>query len=178
MSPLPAWPHVMAHEPDEVRARLVHPVEHFDPDCPHTLVYAPCCGRRMPADAILDLHDVPGTVVAGGNHRPPQDHDWLCTDCMGILLADPVSGWTRPSLFAAMGAPDDVLRHELARLITDREELAHHKRMHEDAMRGVFTLKGYRPVESYQAHHASLATIPRDHPLLQRPPLQTSTGGR
>jgi hypothetical protein len=83
------------------------------------MVVAPCCGRRTAADTVLDVRDVPGTVVRGGGHQPAAEHDWLCDACRGRLIADPSNDWTRSALMSACGAPVDMVREHRARELAD-----------------------------------------------------------
>lgn len=98
----------LASFPDLVRQVLVH--EDSDPTCGHIEVYAPCCGRRTAADSILDVRDVPTTIVRGGNFLPPRDHGWLCDGCRQLLYIDPSNEWTRSRLYSAVGSDPEHVR--------------------------------------------------------------------
>jgi hypothetical protein len=103
------WPMTLADSP-AIMAEYHVPDTPFDTASGTTEVFAPCCGRRCPADCVLDVRHVPGTVVAAGGVRPPRDHDWLCDGCRFRLYADPAGGWTRSRLLALCGAPPDAVR--------------------------------------------------------------------
>jgi len=94
--------------------------ENGDPTCSHVEVIAPCCGRKTAADSILDVRDAPGTVVAGGGHLPPKDHDWLCDGCRHRLYADPSNDWTRSRLYSAVGSDPEHVRMLHARELADQ----------------------------------------------------------
>jgi hypothetical protein len=94
----------LGHDPKEMRKHAAHE-EPTEPGCV-TFVFAPCCGRLTAADAVLDVRGVRGTVVSGGGHRHPVDHDWLCDGCQFRLVHDPKNTWTAATLHkAAGGAP-------------------------------------------------------------------------
>lgn len=98
----------------------------FDPTCRTTPVRSPCCGRRTPADTVLDCRHIKGTVARGGNVRPAKDHDWLCDGCVHLLWRDPSNAWTPSTLFDAMGAPDAIVVHHRARELAREKERADH----------------------------------------------------
>ena len=82
---------------------------------PSSSVFAPCCGRKTSADAVVDVRQVPKTVVRAGGCRPGKDHGWLCDGCRTRLLRDRGNGWT-PSRFArATGEPWGVVKDLRAR---------------------------------------------------------------
>ncbi len=84
---------------------------------PTSSVYAPCCGRKTSADVIVDVRQVPTTLVCAGGVRAAMDHEWLCDGCRTRLVRDRANGWT-PSRFArATGEPWEVVRDLRAREI-------------------------------------------------------------
>jgi hypothetical protein len=83
------------------------------------LVYAPCCGRRTPADTVMDLRAVPNTHVRAAGKRPLADLDFACDGCVSRLLRDPSNPWTRSALLSAIGAPAAVVADHLIRERTD-----------------------------------------------------------
>lgn len=113
------WGKTLAHAPDRMRELRVFQDVPFDPTLSNTEVFAPCCGRRCAADCVVDVRDIPGTIVRGGNRREAQDHDWLCDGCLFLLYADPSSDWTKSMLMEARGAPAalvaEVRTEEVAR---------------------------------------------------------------
>lgn len=78
-------------------------------------VYAPCCGRRVAADQVIDARTVPGTVVRG------RDHDWLCDGCWARMIRDPANGWKQSSWFRAVGAPAEVIRNVRAQEVAEEK---------------------------------------------------------
>jgi hypothetical protein len=126
-------PRTLADFPDLMRHHHVHGDEHFDPALPTTEVYAPCCGRRTPADTVSDVRGIPGTVVRGGGHLPARDHDWLCDACRTLLVWGPGSRWTHSRFLSAQGAPPNDIRLEYAREVAALvQSLDHaHKGIHE-----------------------------------------------
>lgn len=124
-APLKPWPRTLADDAKLYRRLAVHP-DDFDPTCRHGLVVAPCCGRRVAADCIVALHGLK-TVIRGGNHRPPKDHDWACTDCLHLLVRDPKNGWTYSKLARALGAPAGAIHHERAKELVHEARLAANK---------------------------------------------------
>lgn len=102
----------LAQRPDLMRRLAARP-ETFDVSCAHTMVYAPCCGRKTPADTVVSLEGLK-TEIRGGNHLPKRDHDWACDGCLHLLIHDEENGWTWSNLFATLGAPDVAIRHYLA----------------------------------------------------------------
>jgi hypothetical protein len=109
-----SWPRTVADALAMLRALAVHP-EAFDPACRETPITAPCCGRRTPADTVIDVSRIPGTIVRGGGHRAPADHDWLCDGCMHRLVLDDANSWSYSRLFSALGAPAETVRRHHAR---------------------------------------------------------------
>lgn len=105
-----AGPRTLADEPGLTRQYRVHKDAPFDPSCTTTEVFAPCCGRRVAADAVLDVRGVPGTVVRGGGHRPAKDHDWLCDGCRDRMIREAGNPWTAATLMEQCGAPIDAVR--------------------------------------------------------------------
>lgn len=96
----------------------------FDPSVPHTRVQAPCCGRYTPADTIVSLEGLT-TEIKGGNFRPKADLEWACDACLHLLVADESNDWTWSNLFSALGAPDDVVRHQLSlEVLKEAEQVA------------------------------------------------------
>lgn len=80
------------------------PRDVFDPACRATEVIAPCCGRKTPADTVLDVRAVAGTIVRG------VDHDWLCDGCSSRLVRDPANDWTQSKLMERCGAKPETVR--------------------------------------------------------------------
>jgi hypothetical protein len=109
------WDFTLADFPDMMRACVADKREHSDPLCSSTLVIAPCCGRKTPADTVLDVRTISGTVVRGGGHQEPRDHEWLCDGCVHILYRDPSNPWTPSSLLEARGAPAALVHEHRAR---------------------------------------------------------------
>lgn len=99
----------------------------FDPARGTTEVIAPCCGRRCAADCILDVREVPGTIVKGGGHQEPKDHDWLCDGCRDRMIREPSNDWSTSKLFEAAGADPATVRQIKIRERVDqleREDMA------------------------------------------------------
>lgn len=92
----------LADAPDLMRELRVFKDAPFDPSRRATEVLAPCCDRRCPADCVLDVRGVPGTVVRGGGYQDPKDHDWLCDGCRDRLTR--TTAWKPSALFALAGA--------------------------------------------------------------------------
>ena len=138
-----SWPITLADRPAMMLSLAVHP-DHVDPARSHTLVWAPCCGRRTPADTIVSLQGLT-TEIRGGNYLPKRDHDWACDACLHLLIADQSNGWTWSNLFTALGAPDAVVRHHLALEVLKEAE--------RDASRRMEWLK---PGEIYDSAYANL----------------------
>lgn len=90
-------------------------------------VEAPCCGRRCAADMVCH---VPG-------------EGWACDACRAALRRDPDSGWTRPRLMRAMGAPAAAVRREHVRKLA-RDRYVAAKRRSETVTRAEL----FRAVES------------------------------
>lgn len=101
----------LADFPDLMRDFRVFRDAPFNPSARATEVFAPCCGRRTAADAILDVRAVPGTIVRGGGYLPAVDQDWLCDGCRArlILGASGSNVWTASRLFSACGAAPEVI---------------------------------------------------------------------
>lgn len=108
-----------------VIAALISPTD--DPTIPWVEVYAPCCGRRTAADSILDVRAVPGTVVRGGGHQAPRDHEWLCDGCRQRLYADRGNDWTRSRLYSAVGSDPDHVRFLYARELAELVAMLDHR---------------------------------------------------
>jgi len=96
----------LADHPEAAQPFLVFPDEPFH-EC--ASVFAPCCGRRTCADAVLDVRGVSGTVVRAGNRYEALDHDWLCCGCRALLIADRSNSWTPSALAAATGARPETI---------------------------------------------------------------------
>lgn len=92
----------LADFPDLMRELRVFEDAPFDPKVRAIEVFAPCCGRRCPADCVLDVRNVPGTVVRGGGYQEPRDHGWLCDGCRDRLFR--TTTWKPSALFGACGA--------------------------------------------------------------------------
>lgn len=103
-------------------------------------VYAPCCGRRTMADAVLDVRRVPGTVVRAAGVRAPADHDWLCDGCRHRLYADDLNGWTPSRLHSAVGVHPDLVRAMYAHELAEHVETLNHAHRGEHAPAGVYEM--------------------------------------
>jgi hypothetical protein len=108
----------LAQCPEHLSVHIVHPGACATGRV--VVVHAPCCGRRIAADAILDVRGVPGTIVAGGGRLTPRDHDWLCDSCRQRLYADPSNAWSRSRLYAAVGASPEHVRALHARELAEQ----------------------------------------------------------
>lgn len=150
------WWHSLADHPQAMRSVAVHR-DGFDESCAHSLVVAPCCGRHRRADSIVALHGLK-TVIKGGNHLPARDHNWACTDCLDLLVRDPSNGWTWSKLYRALGADAGTIRHHRARELQVEEEKADHA-----------AGRGHNPQESFEKHHAALASGVRELPGTEPP---------
>ena len=123
------WSYTLADYP-----RLVAPIivkANGDPRNPLTFVVAPCCGRHTPADTIVDVRSIPGTIVRGGGYRPAEDHDWLCDGCLDRMYREPDNDWTLSKMLEARGAPAALVTEHRARewmLDAEREEHARDKK--------------------------------------------------
>lgn len=105
-----SWPKTLADEPSLVDAIRVHLDAPFDARVSATEVYAPCCGRRVTANAIIDVRHVRGTFVTGSGRDPSKDQEWLCDACRARMFRDPSNAWTRATLYALCGAPAEAIR--------------------------------------------------------------------
>ena len=103
----------LADVPALMRAFAVHPKD-FDPAVPHIQVWAPCCGRKTPADTVVSLEGLT-TEIRGGNIQPKRDLDWACDGCIHLLILDQTNGWTWSNLYQALGAPQELVRECVAR---------------------------------------------------------------
>lgn len=133
----------IADFPEIAAPLLVYPERPFTAT---SLVRCPCCGRRVTADSVVDVRAVPGTVIRGGGHRAPQDHDWLCDGGLHLVYHHQPNGWTRSKLYRALGAPAAVVREHRAR------EIAHAVRL-SDAKAG-------RQHNEGDAYSAALNSLP------------------
>lgn len=115
----------------------------------NAIVRAPCCGFLRSASEIVDVRDVPGTIVKGGGVGPAKDHDWLCSGCRGRMIRDKRNSWTTSKLMEARGAP--------AQHVVDwraREDLA-------EGRRAAFARgEAFKPGEYYEA---ALERHTKDH---------------
>lgn len=136
------WSFTLADYPDLVRPLLVKPGS--DPTRSTALVFAPCCGRRTPADTIVDVRAIPDTVVRGGGTGEPKDHGWLCDGCLDRLYRDPKNDWTLSKMLEARGAPAVLVNEHKAREWMAQAEREHHKR---DVVRTFES--GFRPDDTY-----------------------------
>jgi hypothetical protein len=154
----PLWPTTIADRPELMRALWVHEGQQhaeFDPSCGATEIFAPCCGRKTAAFTVVALHGLE-TIIRGGNHQPPQDHDWACDGCLHLLILDNSNGWTWSKLYRALGAPAKTIRHYRAQEMQIEAE----KRIHaEDAMRDPAERIGANPQHEYEKAHASLPDV-------------------
>lgn len=148
------WPVTLADRPEMVAALAVHR-QGLDPSCRHSMVKAPCCGRRSPADTIVSLRGLK-TEIRGGNHRRKEDLEWACDGCLHLLIADQSNGWTWSKLFHALGAPHEVIRHHRARELALEQERA-------------AAGEWFNPQEAYEHAHRSLPHGMRDLPGTERP---------
>lgn len=156
----------LADRPELMRALAVRP-EAFDPTCSLTPVWAPCCGRKTPADTIISLEGLT-TEIRGGNHLPKQNLNWACDGCRHLLILDESNGWTWSNLFAALGAPDHIVRHYLAREIEQEARLAADR---DDAIRrrAGQPLVGFNPQEVFETAHEHLPEDLSTDRATQRP---------
>lgn len=160
------WPITLADRSALMRELAVHKTN-FDPSCGHTLVWAPCCGRRTPADTIVSLHGL-RTEIRAGNHLPKRDHDWACDGCLHLLVLDDSNGWSWSNLFAALGAPDHIVRHHLAQEI-EREARLDTNRRDADRQRQGLEPAGFNPQEIYETAHEHLPLDLSTIPATRRP---------
>jgi hypothetical protein len=164
----PLWPTTLADRPELMREMWVHAGQQhaeFDPSCGATQVFAPCCGRKTAAFTVVSLHGLT-TVIRGGNHLPPQDHDWACDGCLHLLILDNSNGWTWSKLYRALGAPADIIRHYRAEELM----LAAEKKAHaDDGARAPHLRVGVNPQLEYEKAHASLPAGVREIPGTDRP---------
>jgi len=150
MSPT-SWSRTLADEPELMRRFWADAKRGkvFDASNPSTMVLAPCCGRRTPADTVIDCRAIPGTIVRGGNWQEEKDHDWLCDGCVHILYRDPAKGWPRWKLLEARGAPAAHVQEHRARHLAYQTQVA-------DSRAG-------RPHEPERVLSESRVTVAREH---------------
>jgi hypothetical protein len=164
----PLWPTTIADRPELMRQLWVHEGQQhaeFDPSCGATEIFAPCCGRKTAAFTVVALHGLE-TIIRGGNHQPPQDHDWACDGCLHLLILDESNGWTWSKLYRALGAPAGIIRHYRAKEIEHDEEMKSHAA---DATRAPDQRTGFNPQVAYEKAHASLPAGVREIPGTDRP---------
>lgn len=106
------WSFTINDFPDLCRPYLVDPSS--DPSVGTSEIYAPCCKRKTPADTVVDVRAIEGTVVSGGGAFEPRDHDWLCDGCLHRLYADPTNEWTKSKMLEARGAPAALVHRHRA----------------------------------------------------------------
>lgn len=163
-----SWPVTLADRPLLMRRFWAREGEEdavFDSSLSTTLVFAPCCGRRTPADTVVSLSGLV-TEIRGGNIRPKANLDWACDGCRHLLILDQSNSWTWSKLFRALGAPAEVVRHERAREIQqDAEQIAHAT----DALRPDSQKTGFNPGEAYDVALASLPVGVRELLGTERP---------
>jgi len=109
-----------------------------EPVTPTSTVFAPCCGRRTSADAVVDVRAVPNTVVSPGRRGVGEDQDWLCDACRTRMTREgrqkrirairrghtiPNNVWTDSKLARAIGEPWEVVRRLRAKEIVREREL-------------------------------------------------------
>jgi hypothetical protein len=104
----------LADFPAIVAQLLVQPDED-DPTLPTAMIKAPCCGRHTTAESVIDVRNVPNTVVRAGGIYEPNDHDWLCDGCQFRLIADETNDWTSSKLLEACGAPAQTVNEHVVR---------------------------------------------------------------
>lgn len=94
---------------------------------PSMTVRAPCCGRKTPADTVLDLRGVSGTVFrpTRGPRRAAVDQPWACDACRTALTRQPGGAWPASRLWQVLGAPAHMVKDNEA-----REELRRRRRAH------------------------------------------------
>lgn len=151
-----SWPVTLADRPGlmlEYWARAGDPNAEFDPTLSTTLVFAPCCGRRTPADTVVSLEGLV-TEIRGGNFRPKANLDWACDGCRHLLILDESNDWTWSKLYRALDAPAEVIRHERARELQIEAEVIAHA---EDALKPSIERIGINPTVAYET---ALATLP------------------
>lgn len=119
------WDFTLADFPEIARQYLVSGTD----VTPTAMVYAPCCQRRTPADTVIDVRAVKGTIVAGGGIFPPQDHDWLCDGCQHRMVLDRRNAWTRSALLEARNAPASLVAIHRAWEWTEDAVRAEHRRL-------------------------------------------------
>jgi hypothetical protein len=151
----------MADFPDFMEAFAVHH-EVFDPTVRHTQVFAPCCRRKTAADSVVYLGEL-RTEIRAGNIMPKEDLDWACDACLNLLIADGANGWTWSNLYTALGAPDEVVRHELSlEVLKEAEQAASRQK------------EWLNPGEVYDSAYANLPADLTDDIATQRPDLEPS----
>lgn len=154
------WPVTLADRPLLMRQYWVHankPGAVFDPTLSTTRVFAPCCGRKTPADTVVSLEGLV-TEIKGGNYRPKANLDWACDGCRHLLIADQSNGWTWAKLFHALGAPASAIRYERAKELVREEERAASDRK-----------EWFSPGEAFERVHSNLLSDVRDLPGTERP---------
>lgn len=161
-----SWPMTLADWPELMRALAVHP-DNFDPTVAHTRVWAPCCARQTPADTIVSLVGL-RTEIRGGNILPKRDVDWACDGCIHLLILDESNGWTWSNLFAALGAPADVVRYHVAREVEVDARRAANKTDEELARQGKERL-GVQPQEVFEQAMEHLPADLTNDPATMRP---------
>lgn len=155
-----SWPVTLADRPALMQRYYVRAKEApdtFDPSLRTTFVFAPCCGRRTPADTVVSLAGL-NTPICGGNRLPKTNLDWACDGCRHLLILDTSNGWTWSKLYRALGAPAEVVRRERAReLVRVAEQTAKIARV------------AFRPGDEYQAALNSLPADTTNVPGTERP---------
>lgn len=145
------WSKTLADDPDlmfQLRVRR-GPGDAFDRARTTTQVVAPCCGRIVAADVLIDCRDIPGTIIDAGGVRAPEDHKFLCDGCAHRMYRDPKNDWTKSKLLEARGAPA-ALVHE------------HRAREHATALRRADDERGQEH-DPAAALDSARAAIARDH---------------
>lgn len=162
------WPTILADQPVLMRQFWAHEGEEyaqFDPSCAATTVFAPCCGRKTAAFTVVSLQGLK-TVIRGGNHLPPRDHDWACDGCLHLLILDVSNGWTWSKLYRALGAPAEIIRYYRAKeMQLDAENIGHAA----DALRPPLERLGVNPQTEFEKAYASLAAGIRELPGTEAP---------
>lgn len=162
------WPTTLADRPLLMRQYWAREGEEnavFDPTLSTTLVFAPCCGRRTPADTVVSLEGLV-TEIRGGNTRPKANLDWACDGCRHLLIADLSNDWTWSKLFRALDAPAEVIRHERAR---ELQREAEQKSNDDNARLPSMDRTAFKPGEAYENALASLPVDARELPGTERP---------
>lgn len=161
----------LADDQELMEAFAVHP-ETFDPAIPHTMVYAPCCGRRTPADTIAFLGGLSTEIRAGGLF-PKADLDWACDGCLHILVNDESNGWTWSNLYAALGASPERIRFHVAREV--ELDAQRNAAVSDEALaKQGLPRQGVNPQEIFEVAFENLPADLTNDPATQRPDVTAS----